>query len=83
MSEIAEHRVGRLTVRIDRHLCVGFGDCIQAAPEAFELDAEGIAVVKAGADAVERERLFEAVRACPVDALSIHDDDSPDQVLVS
>jgi ferredoxin len=75
MSHIDERRVGRLTLRIDRHLCVGFGDCIQVAPEAFELDSEGVAVVIEGVEAVERERLLEACRACPVDALTAHDDD--------
>jgi ferredoxin len=75
MSHIDERRVGRLTLRIDRDLCVGFGDCIQVAPEAFELDSEGVAVVIQGAAEVERERLLEACRACPVDALTAHDED--------
>jgi ferredoxin len=75
MSHIDERRVGRLTLRIDRDLCVGFGDCIQVAPEAFELDSEGVAVVIQGAEEVERERLLEACRACPVDALTAHDED--------
>jgi ferredoxin len=74
MSQIDERRVGRLTLRIDRRLCVGFGDCIQVAPEAFALDDEGVAVVIEGADSVERDRLVEACRACPVDALTAHDE---------
>jgi ferredoxin len=75
MSHIDERRVGRLMLRIDRDLCVGFGDCIQVAPEAFELDGDGVAVVIEGAEGVERERLLEACRACPVDALTAHDED--------
>ena len=69
MSDIDERRVGDVTVRIDRHLCVGFGDCIDAAPEVFELDDDGIAVVKSDAPAVTREHLLAACKACPVDAL--------------
>ena len=38
-----ERRVGDLTVRIDRLLCVGFADCLDEAPGAFVLDDEGIA----------------------------------------
>ena len=37
--------VGGLTVAIDRLLCVGFGDCIEEAPDAFEFDDEGIAIL--------------------------------------
>lgn len=74
MSEIDEQRVGQLTIRIDRHLCVGFGDCVEVAPDAFELDDEGIAIVRTTADQVGRERLIEACRSCPVDALMAFDE---------
>jgi ferredoxin len=73
LSEIDERHVGDLIVRLDRHLCVGFGDCIEVAPEAFELDEEGIAVVRSGAEAVDAARLIEACRSCPVDALTALD----------
>lgn len=70
MSDFDERTVGELRVRIDRTLCVGFGDCITEAPEAFVLDADGVAVfVKP--DAVERERLLRACDACPVDAITV------------
>jgi ferredoxin len=70
-----ERRVGDLTVRIDRLLCVGFGDCIEMAPDAFEFDAEGIVRFKATIDNVGRERLILACDVCPVDALSVFDAD--------
>jgi ferredoxin len=73
LSDIDERRLGDVTVRIDRHLCVGFGDCIESAPEVFELDGEGIAVVRGEAPAVTRERLVSACRSCPVDALVVID----------
>lgn len=72
---IVERRVAGLTVRIDRLLCVGFGDCIGEAPESFELDDEGIVAFKQGPDAAERERLVRACDACPVDALTVLDED--------
>ncbi|MGH7543819.1 MAG: ferredoxin [Gemmatimonadota bacterium] len=67
-----ERRVGDLTVRIDRLLCVGFADCLDEAPGAFVLDDEGI-VAFAEPDLAPRERLLRACRACPVDALSVLD----------
>lgn len=74
MSDFDERTVGELRVRIDRTLCVGFGDCITEAPEAFVLDADGVAVfVKP--DAVERERLLRACDACPVDAITVWNGD--------
>ena len=70
MSDFEERSVGGLRVRIDRTLCVGFGDCITEAPEAFVLDESGTAVfVKP--ESVERERLLRACDACPVDAITV------------
>jgi ferredoxin len=67
-----ERRVGDLTVTIDRLLCVGFGDCIDEAPEAFEFDDEGIAVLT-NPGQVGRERLLRACELCPVDAITVTD----------
>ncbi len=72
MDDIQEHKVGELTVRIDRSLCVGFGDCVARAPEAFELDDDDI-VLLTQPDAVELDSLLAACEACPVDALSLVD----------
>jgi ferredoxin len=61
-----------LQLRIDRTLCVGFGDCVTEAPEAFRLDEEGIAVF-VEPSRVLRERLLQACDACPVDAITVTD----------
>ncbi|HEY7471737.1 MAG TPA: ferredoxin [Gemmatimonadota bacterium] len=71
---IVERCVAGLTVRIDRLLCVGFGDCIDEAPESFELDAEGIVAFRERPESAERERIVRACAACPVDALTVLDD---------
>ena len=73
MSDFTERQVGSLKLRIDRTLCVGFGECVTEAPEAFGLDGEDIAVFMKPED-VERERLLRACDACPVDALSVWDE---------
>lgn len=72
MPGVDERAVDGLTVRIDRTLCVGFGDCITAAPQAFRLDDEGVAVL-IGPGAVARARLLQACAACPVDAITVLD----------
>lgn len=79
MSDATERAVHGLRVRIDRTLCVGFGDCITEAPEAFVLDADGVAVF-VNPDVVERERLLRACDACPVDAITVWDA-SGDQIV--
>ncbi len=75
VEDIEERRFGPLTVKIDRTLCVGFGDCIDEAPEIFEFDDEGIAVFAADATEAERDTLSEACASCPVDALVLLDED--------
>jgi len=72
VSDCDERIVAGLRVRIDRTLCVGFGDCIKEAPEGFKLDGDGVAVF-VDPDAVERDRLLRACDACPVDAISVWD----------
>lgn len=73
MSDFEERQVGSLRIRIDRTLCVGFGDCVTEAPEAFVLDDSGTAVfVDPGT--VERERLLRACDVCPVDAITVWDE---------
>lgn len=73
MSDFEERQVGSLRIRIDRTLCVGFGDCVTEAPEAFVLDDSGTAVF-VDPDGVERERLLRACDVCPVDAITVWDE---------
>tara|TARA_B110000014_G_C20118224_1_gene591388 strand:+ start:189 stop:500 length:312 start_codon:yes stop_codon:yes gene_type:complete len=75
VSNIDEQRVNGLTVKIDRDLCVGFGDCIDLAETVFEFDEENIAVIKEEIDikTFDEEGFLEACRACPVDAITVLD----------
>jgi ferredoxin len=74
VSDFDERIVGGLRVRIDRTLCVGFGDCVTDAPEAFVLDDTGTAVFVTP-ELVDRERLLRACDVCPVDAITVWDGD--------
>ena len=73
MTDCVEQVADGLRIRIDRTLCVGFGECVTAAPEAFALDGEDT-VVFMKPEMVERERLLEACESCPVDALTVWDE---------
>jgi len=66
--------IGRLRLEIDRDLCVGFGDCATESPQSFRLDDEGIAVF-ATPESVDRATLLDACAACPVDAITVFEDD--------
>lgn len=72
MDELTERVVHGLSISIDRSLCVGFGDCVDEAVEAFRLDEEGI-VVFVDPERVARECILRACDACPVDAITVTD----------
>jgi ferredoxin len=74
MADFDERVVAGLRVRIDRTLCVGFGDCVKESPQAFELDEENVVVFTAP-ESVAREALLRACASCPVDALTVWGED--------
>jgi ferredoxin len=63
----------RSEVSIERELCIGSGNCVNFAPEIFELDDEGIAVARSGGVDAERARIAE--EGCPTGAISLTDAD--------
>jgi ferredoxin len=73
VDAFSERRIGELVVRIDRNLCVGFGDCIEVAPTVFVFDDDGIAVFCEPSPDPGAAQLLDACRACPVDALTVLD----------
>jgi len=72
VEDFHERNVAGLRVRIDRALCVGFGDCVTGAPEAFRLADDGV-VVFVAPETADRERLLTACDVCPVDAITVWD----------
>jgi ferredoxin len=71
MSDVST--VNRITIDVDRTLCFGFGDCVDTAPEVFGLDEENVAYV-IDADAADLDMIVEASQNCPVDAITICDE---------
>jgi ferredoxin len=74
MSDVVERTVADLTIRLDRSLCVGFAQCIDESAVAFRLDDDDLAAFESP-EQETRERLLEACRVCPVEALVVHDAD--------
>jgi ferredoxin len=59
---------------IDGALCSGFGDCADLAPDVFELDAHGKALLRLGTSA--DPAVLEAAAACPMGAISVVEEDA-------
>jgi len=73
VKDLVERKIGDLTIRIDRTLCVATSNCMKVAPEVFEFDDENICAFKTNTPDIERERLIDACAFCPVDALIVTD----------
>ena len=66
--------VNRVEVTVDRALCIGSGDCVDTAPDVFQLDDEDKAVV-VDPDGAPLEDVIEAARNCPVSAIFVAGED--------
>ncbi|MGK5078749.1 ferredoxin [Janthinobacterium sp. HLX7-2] len=62
-----------LEIRVDAGKCLAYGNCVSVAPDMFDLPAKAktVIVLKRAVAEDELEELEEAVRSCPVRALSI------------
>lgn len=61
--------------RIEETACAGHGDCVEIAPDVFELD-DIARVIGSGPP----ELILEAAEACPSAAISVFDEDTGQQV---
>jgi ferredoxin len=64
----------RITVEVDRALCIGSGDCVDTAPDVFQLDDEDKAVV-VDPDGAPVDDVIAAAGNCPVSAIFVADED--------
>ena len=61
-------------MKADLDLCEGYANCVTAAEDFFDVDDSGVVVVlKTDISDADRGRVEEAVRSCPVAALSIEE----------
>jgi ferredoxin len=66
--------VNRVEVTVDRALCIGSGDCVDTAPDVFQLDSEDKAIV-VDPDGASVDDVIEAARNCPVSAIFVAGED--------
>jgi ferredoxin len=64
----------RIEITVDRALCIGSGDCVDTAPNVFQLDEEDKAVV-IDADGASVDEVIEAAGNCPVSAIFVVGED--------
>lgn len=59
-----------IEIKIDRETCMGSGNCQFWAPNVFDLDDEGVAVVVDLAGD-PRNKIVNAARGCPTQAITV------------
>lgn len=61
-----------LRVTVDPELCQGYANCINVAPDIFDLgDDDQVMLLRTAFDDADRPRIEDAVQGCPVSALNI------------
>jgi ferredoxin len=64
----------RIEITVDRGLCIGSGDCVDTAPDVFQLDDEEKAVV-VDPDGAALDDILTAAGNCPVSAIFVVGED--------
>jgi ferredoxin len=72
VAELSERN--RIQVTVDRGLCIGSGDCVDTAPDVFQLDDEDKAVV-IDPDGAPVDDVVSAAGNCPVSAIFVVGED--------
>lgn len=65
-----------ITIKVDRGVCQGYGNCVLADPETFDLDDGGLVTLRTaevGADRAAAVR--RAAYDCPTEAISLVESD--------
>lgn len=62
--------VNQIEITVDRALCIGSGDCVDTAPDVFQLDDEDKAVV-VDPDGASVDDVIAAAGNCPVSAIFV------------
>lgn len=57
-------------VKVNKDLCISCGSCVAIAPENFDFDDEGLAMVKKDES---NDDVKDAAEACPTDAIELED----------
>ena len=67
-------KIGKITITVDRNLCIGAASCVAVAPKTFALDNEAKAIILDTAIEESFETIMDSAKSCPVAAIIIHDE---------
>ena len=63
-----------ITIKVDRSVCQGYGNCALASADIFDLGDDGLVTLKADhADGANADAVRRAVYDCPTEAISVED----------
>lgn len=68
-----------LRIVVDRLRCIGAGNCVDTAPEVFQLDEKDISIIINPVGALP-DTIITAAESCPVDAIRIIDEQAGQQL---
>jgi ferredoxin len=68
-----------LRIVVDRLRCIGAGNCMDTAPDVFQLDENHTSVIVNPLGATP-DVILAAAEACPVDAIKVIDDKAGQQL---
>jgi len=71
--------MAKYKVEVDRDTCTGCELCNGEAPDTFEMDDDGIAIV-ANPEGNTPEEILAAAESCPSESIILHDADSGEKV---
>ena len=74
MSDVVQRKISDLLIKIERPTCIGSKNCINAAPNLFELDEDQICSFKENTEEIQKDIIVEACSVCPVQALYVIDE---------
>ncbi len=67
-------KVGKLTVQVDRDLCIGAATCVAVAPHTFVLDSEAKAIILDTADQQSESDVIDGAKSCPTAAIFVYNE---------
>jgi ferredoxin len=66
-----------MRIVVDLNRCQSYAQCCFLAPETFQLHGEEVLFYNSAPDSNQREQVFRAAKACPVQAILIDEAGDP------
>jgi ferredoxin len=64
-----------MRVEVDLTRCQGYGNCLGAAPEIFDLNDDGLVLILRQPEAGDEDATRAGAKLCPVKAITVIEDD--------